>query len=116
MIPASGYLLNCESDKIRNNYIKALTQLSNRHLIFKNLLIVDRESNSISPSMVQLRMNKIDSELEQFMKSSEHNCHKYKKAHIKWSPYAGVWLHQQWLLVQVERYLLGKIQDPRNLF
>jgi hypothetical protein len=54
VIPAAGCLLNCESDKITNNYIKVLTQLSNRHLIFKKLLIVDWESNNISPSKVQL--------------------------------------------------------------
>jgi hypothetical protein len=116
VIPASGCLLNCKSNKIKNNYIKVLTQLSNRHLIFKKLLIFNQESNSISPSMVQLQMNKIDSELKQFMESSEYDCHKYKRMHIKWSPYAGVWHHRQWLLVQVERYLSGKIQDPRNLF
>jgi hypothetical protein len=94
VIPAAGCLLNCESDKIKSNYIKVLTQLSNRHLIFKKLLVVDWESNGISPSMVQLKMNRIDLELEQCMKSSEQNCHKYKRMHIEWSPYAGVWLHQ----------------------
>jgi hypothetical protein len=94
VIPAAGHLLNCESDKIKSNYIKVLTQLSNRYLIFKKLLFLDQESNRISPSMVQLKMNRIDLELEQFMKSSEQNCHKYKMRHIKWSPYAGVWLHQ----------------------
>jgi hypothetical protein len=116
VIPASGCLLNCESDKIKSNYIKVLTQLSNRHLIFKKLLVVDWESNGISPSMVQLKMNRIDLELEQYMKSSEQNGHKYKRMHIEWSPYAGVWLHQRWLLVRVEQYLSGKTRDTRNLF
>jgi hypothetical protein len=116
VIPAAGCLLNCKSDKIKSNYIKVLTQLSNRHLIFKKLLFVDRESDRISPSIVQLKMNRIDLELEQFMKSSKQNCHKYKMMHIEWSPYAGVWLHQRWLLVWVERYLSGKTQDTRNLF
>jgi len=60
VIPAAGRLLNCESDKIKNNYIKVLTQLSNRHLIFKKLLVVDRESIGISSSRVQLEMNRID--------------------------------------------------------
>jgi hypothetical protein len=94
VISAAGCLLNCKSNKIKSNYIKVLTQLSNRHLIFKKLLVMDWESNGISPSMVQLKMNRIDLELEQYMKSSEQNCHKYKRTHIKWSPYAGVWLHQ----------------------
>jgi hypothetical protein len=116
VIPAAGRLLNCKSDKIKSNYIKVLTQLSNRHLIFKKLLVMDWESNGISPSMVQLKMNRIDLELEQYMKSSEQNCHKYKRTHIEWSPYAGVWLHRRWLLVQVEQYLSGKTRDTRNLF
>jgi len=117
VIPAAGRLLNCGSDKIKNNYIKVLTQLSNtRHLIFKKLLVVDWESIGNSSARVQLEMNKIDQELEQFMKSSEQHCHKYKRMHIEWSPYAGVWLHQRWLLVRVERYLSGKTRDPRNLF
>ncbi len=64
VIPAAGCLLNCKSDKIKSNYIKVLTQLSNRHLILKKLLVVDRESNGTSPSMVQLKMNIIDFELE----------------------------------------------------
>jgi hypothetical protein len=94
VIPAAGCLLNCKSDKIKSNYTKVLTQLSNRHLIFKKLLFVDWESDRISPSMVQLKTNTIDLELEQFMKSSEQNCHKYKMMQIKWSPYARVWLHR----------------------
>jgi hypothetical protein len=60
VIPAADRLLNCKSDKIKNNYIKVLTQLSNRYLIFKKLLTVDWESNNIAPWKVQLRMNKID--------------------------------------------------------
>ena len=116
VIPAAGRLLNCESDKIKNNYNKVLTQLSNRHLIFKKLLVVDQEDIGVSSAGVQLEMNKIDKELEQFMKSSEQHCHKYKRTHIEWSPYAGVWLHRRWLLVRVERYLSGKTRDPRNLF
>jgi hypothetical protein len=64
VVPATGRLLNCAFDWIKNNYIKVLNQLTNRHHIFKKLLIVDRESDNISPSQVQLHMNKIDAELE----------------------------------------------------
>jgi hypothetical protein len=61
-------------------------------------------------------MNKINAELEQFMKSSERECHKYLRNSIEWSPYASVWLHWRWLLTRVRDYLLGKTRDPRNLF
>ncbi len=60
-------------------------------------------------------MNKVDEELEQFMKSSEHECHKYKRMDIEWSPLAGVWIHQQWLPYCIQNYLAGKTRDPRNL-
>jgi hypothetical protein len=49
------------------------------------------------------------------MKSAEHDCHKYKRNNIEWSPYAGVWIHWRWLLARVYKYLMGKIRDPRNL-
>ena len=60
-------------------------------------------------------MNKVDLEFEKFMKSAEHDCHKYKRNNIEWSPYAGVWIHQRWLLAKVYKYLMGKTRDPRNL-
>jgi hypothetical protein len=55
VIPLSRRLLNCASDKIRNNYIAVLNQLSNRHLMFKKMLRIDRASNHLSPAIVQLR-------------------------------------------------------------
>ncbi len=87
---ATGRLLKCASDQIKNNYIKVLNQLTNRHCIFKKLLVVDHLSDCISPAQVQLQMNKINAELEQFMKSSKQECHKYLRNSIEWSPYAGM--------------------------
>ncbi len=57
----------------------------------------------------------LDLELEQFVKAAEKNCHKFKQTNIEWSPYAGVWLHQQLLLACIQQYLSGKTRDPRNL-
>jgi hypothetical protein len=53
-------LLNCASDKIRNNYIAVLNQLLNRHLMFKKMLRINRASNHLSPAIVQLCINKVD--------------------------------------------------------
>ncbi len=93
-----------------------LNQSANRHLIFKKLLIIDQDSNRISPAQVQLRMNRVDLDLEQFMKASEQGCHKHIRDNIEWSPYSGVWLHRRWLLARIQQYLQGKTRDPRNLF
>ncbi len=57
----------------------------------------------------------MDLELEHFIKSAEHGCHKYKHNNIEWSPYAGVWIHWWWLLARVKKNLGGEIRDPRNL-
>jgi hypothetical protein len=116
VIPATGHLLNCSSDRIKNNYIQMLNQLANRHLIFKKLLIIDQDSNRISPVQVQLRMNKVDLGLKQFMKASEQECHKHVKDNIEFSLYSGEWLHRRWLLARIQQYLQGKTRDPRNLF
>jgi hypothetical protein len=75
IIPISHQLLNCTSDRIKHSYILALNQLSNRHLLFKKLLPIDKDSNRMSSARIHLRMNKVDLELEHFMKSAEHDCH-----------------------------------------
>ncbi len=93
VIPLACRLLNCASDKIRNNYIAVLNQLSNRHLMFKKMLHINRARDHLSPAIVQLCMNKVDMELEQFMKSAEMDSHKYKCSNIEWSLYSSVWIH-----------------------
>jgi hypothetical protein len=59
----------------------------------KKFLRIDKDSDHISPAQVQLRMNRVDIELEQFMKSAKADSYKYKPNNIEWSPYAGVWIH-----------------------
>jgi hypothetical protein len=116
VLPAMRRLLNYASDRIKNNYIQVLNQLSNRHLIFKKLLIIDQASPTISHAQVQLQMNRVDLELEQFMKSSKQTCHMFIHNNIKWSAQARVWIHWRWLLARVQNYLAGKTRDPMNLF
>jgi hypothetical protein len=93
VIPLAPRLLNCASDKIRNNYIAVLNQLLSMHLMFKKMLCIDRASNHLSPAILQLCMNKVDMESEQFMKLAEMDSHKYKRNNIEWSPYSSVWIH-----------------------
>ena len=61
-------------------------------------------------------MDRVDLELEQFMKLSEIECHKYKRNNIEWSPEVGVWIHRRGLLGRVRTFFEGKTRDPRNLF
>ena len=114
VILASRCLLFCKSNKIKNSYIAVLNQLLN--LIFQKLLLTDRASEHISLTTLQLQMNKIDKEMEQFMKSAERESHKFKQNNIEWSPITRVWLRQRWLLQRMQKYKAGWIRDPRNLF
>ena len=93
ILPSARRLLNCTLDRIKNNYIQVLNQLSNRHLIFKKLLFIDQASPTISCAQVHLWMNRVDLELEQFMKSSKQTCQKFIRDNIEWSPQAGVWIY-----------------------
>jgi hypothetical protein len=94
VLPAAGCLLNCASDRIKDSYIRVLNQLTIRHRMFKKFYMIDHDSNYVSVALGQLRMNKVDLELEQFMKSSKKDCHKYKRNDIQWTPYSGVLLNQ----------------------
>jgi hypothetical protein len=71
VFPVTQCLLNCNSNQIRQNYIFNLNQLLHRHCIFKKLLELDKDSDHISIAQLQLRMNKVDLEFEQFMKLAE---------------------------------------------
>ena len=116
VIPLAGRCLNCASERIKQAYIAVLNQLINRHRVFRKLLQTDTASAHISPASLQLRMNKIDLEMEQFMKSAERESHKIKRSIIEWSPYTRVWVRRRWLLQRVRKFMAGDIRDPRNLF
>jgi hypothetical protein len=62
-----------------DNYNLVLNQLACRHSIFRKMLQINRDSDHISIAQVQLCPNKVDLELGQLMKSTEHGCHKYKR-------------------------------------
>jgi hypothetical protein len=79
-----------------------LNQLVNRHLIFKKLLLINQDSNHAE---LHLRLNLVDLELEQFMKSAEQGCHKYKRNNAEWSLNGGVWILRRWLLSRVLTFM-----------
>ncbi len=108
VIPISWWLLNYASDRIKLNYITLLKQLTNRHCILRKVLVIDKDLDNSTPAMIQIRMSRVDLELEQFMKSAEKYCHKYKWNNFEWSPYASVLIHLRWLLNRVQKYMCGQ--------
>jgi hypothetical protein len=74
VIPISRRLLNCASDTIKNTYILVLNQLTSRHLIYKKLHYIQQDSTRMTHAQLQLRMNKVNLELEDFVTSSEKDC------------------------------------------
>jgi hypothetical protein len=82
----------------------------------KKLLQIRQSSDILSDSDFILLMNKWDKEFEHYMKAAEKRCRSFHQSHIAWSPKVGIWLSRRWLLDRVQKYLDGKIKDPRNLF
>jgi hypothetical protein len=107
VLPAAAHLLNCASDHIQSKYNWVLNQLANRHLLFHKLLRLGRDLDSLSKVKFLVRINKIDKELEEFMKAFEKECHKYVGGRIEWCLETGVWMKRCWLLGQVQDFLNG---------
>jgi hypothetical protein len=59
---------------------------------------MDRDLDSLSEAQFLVTINKVDKELEDFMKAAKKDCHKYIGGHIKWCPETGVWMKNCWLL------------------
>jgi hypothetical protein len=112
LLPAARCLLNCVSNCIKRNYIWVLDQLSSRHHIFKKYLLIDQDSAYISQVQVQLWMNKVTIKLGQFMKSSKHTSHKFKRTNIEWSPYAGVWIHNDGFFIVCKPFWRARQGTP----
>ena len=60
-------------------------------------------------------MNSWDNELTKYMQASEKKCHKFKQNQVDYSQEMALWWKRRFLLEWVRRYLMGKVQDPRNL-
>jgi hypothetical protein len=116
VLPAAERLLNCDSDRIQCKYNWVLNQLASRHLLFHKLLQMGCDLDSLSEAQFLVRINKANKELEEFMKVTKKDCHKYIGGHIEWCPVTGVWMKHCWLLGQVQVFLNGQTRDPRNLF
>ena len=115
VVPPSARNLHCDSVRIRSNYCEVLNQLCDRHQMFAKLNSISRVVDDISAAEFQLRMNRWDDELTDYMLAAEKRCRKYKQTHLEYSPTVGAWLRRRWLLGRVKRYLQGKVPDPRNL-
>jgi len=115
VLPPKGRKLNCHCERIRNSYNKALDQLAERHQMYRKLNVLTNLAMQISTSDFQVKMNRWDEELTDYMRAAEHQCHKFKINHIDWSPKLGVWKRRARLLLRISRYMEGKIRDPRNI-
>ena len=70
----------------------------------------------MSPAEFQLKLNRWDDELTDYMRRSENKCHKFKQNHIEWSPEVGVWIHRRSLLNESLGFKLGKWKGFSNMF
>ena len=115
VLPHSGRKLNCYCERIRDTYNMVLDELADRHEMYRKLDDLTQLADLISPTEFQIKINKWDDELTDYMQDVEDKCHKFKQNHVDWSPKYGVWNRRQRLLLWVEKYLDGKVPDSRNL-
>jgi hypothetical protein len=81
VLPAAGSLPNCDSDCIQCKHNGVLNQLANRHLLFHKLLQMGPNLDSLSEAQFLVRINKVNKELEEFMKAAKKDCHKFWCTH-----------------------------------
>ena len=114
-MPARLQKLHCESERLVNNYTKALDQLCDQHNLYQQITSLYKHAGCLSNADFLLLINKSDDEFTNLMKCAENKCNTYKHCHIEWSPDVGVWLQRRWLLARVLQFMKGEIPDPQNL-
>ena len=116
VIPRTPQKLNCYCIRMRTSYNKTLNELADRHQVFQRIDQLIKLSSVMSPAEFQLKLNRWDDELTDYMQSSENNCHKFKQNHIEWSPEVGVWIRRRSLLNECLGFKLGKWEGSPILF
>ena len=116
IIRSSGRKLHCDCERLVDNYNDVLNTLADRHRLFEKLNALHLLADTVSKNEFMLLMNRWDDELTDYMKAAENRCHKFKQNIFDYSPEISKWWSRRWLLKRVERYLKGKVPDPRNLF
>ena len=115
VLPPHARKLNCFCKRIRDNYNSLLDQLCDRHAMYKKMNELTNLADLLSPAEFQIKMNRWDEEMTDYMRASEDKCHKFKQDHTAWSPKYGVWKRRHRLLTRVGKFLQGRIPDSRNL-
>ena len=113
--PASGRKLHCDCKRIRTSYNDVLGQLADQHRMFKKIDDLTKLSKDMTVSEFQVKINRWDDEMTDYMRAAENKCRKFKHTHIEWSPDVGVWIRRRRLLERVGKYIDGRVPDPRNL-
>ena len=116
VLPPSARKLHCDSERIRDNYNAVLNKLMDRHQMFKKMNELTRLADYMSVEVFQVKLNRWDDEMTDYMRAAEKQCRQYFANPLEWSPEVGIWIRRRRILQQIEKYLLGRVPDARNLF
>ena len=116
VITSAPRKIRCNCIQMRTSYNKTLNELADRNQMFLRIDQLTKLSYVMSLAEFQLKLNKWDDELTDYMRSSENNCHKFKQNHIEWSPEVGVWIRRRILLNEWLGFKLGKGKGSSNKF
>ena len=79
--PHSGWKLNCYCKRKRDTYNLVLDELVDQHEMYRKLNKLTKLADLISPAEFQIKNNKWDDELIDYMRAVEDKCHKFKQNH-----------------------------------
>lgn len=107
--------LNSKIPRLRRQYCKTLSQLSEQHKIQQKLDVLTQVSDHLTTDQFQFLHDKYDIELGELMRHAEKSCTKRHTTSMEFSPTVGQWLKKRAVLKWILRWHEGKVPDPRNL-
>ena len=105
--------LNTKIPHVADRYVNKLEELILNHRLNSRLLAA--EASSESRDLVRWKINKIDQESTQYMRTAERKCRRIKNGTIPFSPEASIWIRRRQVYESLLRRLQHKIRNWSNL-
>jgi hypothetical protein len=100
VVSPPGRILRADVHTYKFKYNKVLEQLVDRHRMFEKLTDI-MGIPDIALDKYEVRMNKWDDELKDFMLPAKKKCRTYTGDQIEWSPTIKMWLGRRWVFARL---------------
>ena len=107
VVAAPGRKLRCDVYAYKKNHNKTLEQLVARHSMYTKLAGIMSLPDTAAEEY-DVKMNKWDDELREFMISAENKCRTFKNDDLEWSPTVKLWIKRRWILGRLQKFIAKK--------